>query len=56
MVSGATILGDLAANTTKWENLVWTSKDAFSRFIPGSIETSMIAILLGAAINCYWNW
>ena len=49
--SGATILGDLAANTTKWENLVWTSKDAFLGFIPGSIgETSMIAILLGAAI------
>ena len=49
--SGATILGDLAANTTKWENLVWTSKDAFLGFIPGSIgETSMIAILFGAAI------
>tara|TARA_B100000902_G_scaffold208105_2_gene198102 strand:+ start:1069 stop:2217 length:1149 start_codon:yes stop_codon:yes gene_type:complete len=52
--SGATILGDLASNMKQWSELIWTTKDAFMGFIPGSIgETSMIAILIGALILIY---
>ena len=45
--SGATVLGDLAANGTSQ----YSSMDMFLGFIPGSIgETSVVAILIGAAV------
>lgn len=45
--SGATILGDLAAN----QKVTYSVSDMFFGFIPGSIgETSTFAILIGAAI------
>ena len=50
-ISGATILGDLAAMKGGMESLSFTAQDMFLGFIPGSVgETSTLAILIGAAI------
>lgn len=47
--SGATILGDLASSTS-YSNLSWSPIEMIIGNIPGSVgETSLIAILIGAA-------
>ena len=47
--SGATILGDLASSVS-WTNLDWNTSQMLLGTIPGSVgETSLIAILIGAA-------
>lgn len=50
-ISGATILGDLAAMKGGMESLRFTAEEMFLGFIPGSVgETSTLAILIGAVI------
>ncbi|MBI1286390.1 MAG: NADH:ubiquinone reductase (Na(+)-transporting) subunit B [Flavobacteriales bacterium] len=50
-ISGATLLGDLAAMKGGLEHLRFTVQDMFLGFIPGSVgETSTLAVLIGAAI------
>ncbi|MCF8463234.1 MAG: NADH:ubiquinone reductase (Na(+)-transporting) subunit B [Flavobacteriales bacterium] len=50
-ISGATILGDLAAMKGGLEQLSFTAQDMFIGLIPGSVgETSTLAILIGAVI------
>ncbi|MCF8276069.1 MAG: NADH:ubiquinone reductase (Na(+)-transporting) subunit B [Flavobacteriales bacterium] len=50
-ISGATILGDLAAMKGGLETLRFSAQDMFLGFIPGSVgETSTLAVLIGAAI------
>jgi len=47
--SGATILGDLASSVS-WTKLDWNTSEMLIGTIPGSVgETSLIAILIGAA-------
>jgi len=50
-ISGATILGDLAAMKGGLETLRFSAEEMFFGFIPGSVgETSTLAILIGAGI------
>ena len=50
-ISGATILGDLAAMKGGMESLRFSAEEMFIGLIPGSVgETSTLAILIGAGI------
>lgn len=50
-ISGATILGDLAAMKGGLESLRFSAEEMFLGLIPGSVgETSTLAVLIGAAI------